>query len=149
MVFLETLLCCFHFIYLIFFTFLWILTFLAYYFGFFGFFLIGSVFTTHFYNKIEEKWRIFFILQRSTIFTQIRMCIYIYVYIYIYIIYIYVLCIIYTHILCIIYIICVCVCVCVYNVMTEKGNSRNEIWHWPNDVSSEWELKSWPDSSVS
>ena len=26
-----------------------------------------------------------------------------------------------------IYIICVCVCVCVYNVMTEKGNSRNEI----------------------
>ena len=34
---------------------------------------------------------------------------------------------IFTYIVYYIYNMCVCVCVCVYNVMTEKGNSRNEI----------------------
>ena len=41
------------------------------------------------------------------------------------------------------------------NMVTDEGNSRNEIEHWTNDeirvavkVGSECKLNSWPDSSV-
>ena len=41
------------------------------------------------------------------------------------------------------------------NVATDEDNSRDEMWHWTNDeigvavqIGSEYELISWPDSSV-